>query len=372
MVEMPEELFEELAGLRNTIIRRSDFTYNLDPTRIARYPLEERDRARLMVVHRETGTFEHRIFKDLVDYLEPGDVVVVNNAKVFPARLKGIKENTGAQIEVLLVRELNPELHLWEVLVRPARKVRIGNRLRFTLPDGRPLYAEVVDNTVSKGRTIRFIFSGSSQELRDILRQIGHMPIPPYLKREDEPLDREYYQTIFAKDEEEFAIASSTAALHFSETLVKRLLLKDVQVVEITLHMGLPSFLPIQVEDLRKHVMEAEFVKIPEASARAINEALRLRKRVIAVGTSVVRALEGSVNYEGYVMPGNRWVNLFIYPPFEFRIVQGLVTNFHAPESSNLILVCAFGGRDLILKAYEVAQQEGYRFLTYGDAMLIL
>ncbi len=316
-------------------------------------------------------------------------MVVVNNVKVFPARLYGVKERTNAEIEVLLLRELDPELHLWDTLVSPARKIRVGNKVSFYIPkevqkrkdleealsymkDKDVLVAEVVDNTTSRGRTLRFLYKGPSPLLRDLLRAIGTMPIPPYMKRRADDRDRVWYQTIFADDNEEFAVAAHTSALHFTEAVLKKLYLKDIQLAKITLYIGTATFSPIPVEDLKKFSLDAEFFKISPEAARTINEAIENRKRVVAVGTSVVRALESAVTADNLVMPTEGWTNLFIYPGYKFRIVNAMVTNFHQPESSNLIMTATFAGRELLLKAYEEAIKHKYRFLSYGDAMLIL
>ncbi len=377
------------------MIKKSDYAYELPEELIADVPIEAeegkfRDDARLLVLNRETGNITHAYFKDLYKFLEPGDVVVVNNVKVFPARLYGIKERTNANIEILLLRELDPELHLWDTIVSPARKVRVGNKIVFHIPTkvikklqkGAPhllqgikndvLVAEVIDNTTSRGRTVRFHYNGTSENLRDLLREVGYMPIPPYMKRKPDDRDRIWYQTIFAKDEEEYGIAAHTSALHFTETLCKRLFLNDIDLVEITLHIGVASFNPINVEDLKKFQLDAEFFRITPEAAKVINRALAQGKRVVAVGTSVVRALESSVSADGFVLPTEGWTNLFIYPGFKFRIVKAMVTNFHQPESTNIIMTATFAGKDLLFKAYEEAINQRYRFLSYGDAMLIL
>ncbi len=377
------------------MIKKSDYDYNLPKELIADVPIEAeegkfRDDARLLVLNRATGEITHAYFKDLYKFLDPGDVVVVNNVKVFPARLYGIKERTNANIEILLLRELDPELHLWDTVVSPARKVRVGNKIIFPIPNkvkkrlqkeaphllegikDDSLVAEVIDNTTSRGRTIRFLYSGNSKDLRDLLREVGYMPIPPYMKRMPDDRDRVWYQTIFAKDEEEYGVAAHTSALHFTETLCKRLYLHDIDLVEITLHIGVASFNPINVEDLKKFQLDAEFFRITPEAAKVINRALEQGKRVVAVGTSVVRALESSVSADGFVLPTEGWTNLFIYPGFKFRIVKAMVTNFHQPQSTNIIMTATFAGRELLFKAYEEAIKQKYRFLSYGDAMLIL
>lgn len=371
--ELWDESIPETLRLGQVYFKRSHFKYELPRELIRIYPLEERDQARLFVYDRETDKVYHSVFKELDRFLSPGDVVVVNNVKVFPARLYARKERTNGKVEILLVRELDPDQHLWEVFADPARKVRVGNKLIFEdEKSGAVLAAEVVDNTTSRGRTIKFLFDGGAEELRSLLRQMGEMPIPKYLRRRGEDIDRVYYQTIFARDDEEYAIAASTSALHFTERVVKRLALKDIPVVEITVHIGVASFMRVEVEDLKKHVLEAEYFKISEEAAARINKALQQGKRVVAVGTSVVRALETAVSAEGLVRAMEGWTTLFIYPPYDFKIVKALITNFHEPESTNLMLTCAFGGYPKVLKLYEEAKKQGYKFLSYGDAMLIL
>lgn len=371
--ELWDESIPETLRVGQVYFKRSHFKYELPQELIRRYPLEERDKARLFVYHRESGRIYHAVFRELDKFLSAGDVVVVNNVKVFPARLYARKERTNGKVEILLVRELSPEQHLWEVLADPARKVRVGNKLIFEdEKTGAVLAAEVVDNTTSRGRTIKFLFEGSSDQLRALLRQMGEMPIPKYLSRRAEDIDRVYYQTIFARDDEEYAIAASTSAMHFTQGVVKRLALKDIQVVQITVHIGVGSFMRVEVEDLKKHVLEEEYFKISEQAAASINQAIQNGNRVVAVGTSVVRALETAVSAEGFVRAIEGWTNLFIYPPYDFRVVKALLTNFHEPESTNLMLTCAFGGYPKVLKLYEEAKKHGYKFLSYGDAMLIL
>ncbi len=349
-------------------MKLSEFYYDLPKELIAEYPSDLRDEARLMVVHRDTGKIEHRLFKDIIDYFGEGDVLVLNNTKVFPARLIGSKEKTGAQIEIFLLRELDPETRLWDVLVEPARKIRIGNKLFFG-EDGE-MVAEVIDNTTSRGRTIRFLSDEPYDEYRKHLNELGKTPLPKYIKREEEEFDKERYQTVYAK--KEGAVAAPTAGLHFSKRLLKRLEFKDVLLPEITLHVGIGTFSPVEVEDLAKHKMDSEYFEITEEAAQTINKALDEGKRVCAVGTTVVRALESSVSASNRVVPAATWTHKFIYPPYYFKIPNALITNFHLPKSTLLMLVAAFGGYDLIMEAYETAVKEKYRFFSYGDAMLIL
>lgn len=349
----------------------SYFNFSLPKDLIAQYPAPERDQSRLMVIHRDTGKIEHKIFKDVLQYFSDGDVMVLNNTKVFPARLYGQKEKTGAKIEVFLLRELNKDARLWDVLVDPARKIRVGNKLYFMDDKGREaLVAEVVDNTTSRGRTIRFLFDGAEEDFRAELLRLGNVPLPKYIERPPEPLDNERFQTIFAK--EVGAVAAPTAGLHFSRELMKRLELKGVHFAEMTLHIGLGTFRTIDVEDLSKHKMEAEYFKIDEKTSNITNHALQNGKKVCAVGTTVVRAMETSVSADQRLKPVEGWTNKFIYPPYDFNIPNTLITNFHLPKSSLLIMVAAFGGFDLIMEAYKEAIKEQYRFFSYGDAMLIL
>jgi S-adenosylmethionine:tRNA ribosyltransferase-isomerase len=349
----------------------SSFNYELPSELIAKYPAEERDKSRLMVVHRATGKIEHKIFRDVLSYFDEGDVMIFNNTKVFPARMYGKKERTGSTIEVFLLRELNAKARLWDVLVDPARKIRVGNKLYFEDKNGNEvLSAEVVDNTTSRGRTLRFLFDGSDEEFRATLARLGQTPLPVYIDREPEEIDRERYQTVYAK--EEGAVAAPTAGLHFSRELLKRLELKGVQFAELTLHIGLGTFRTIEVEDLSKHKMEAEYFRISEESANIVNTAKKAGKKVCAIGTTVMRAIETAVSAEELLKPVEGWTNKFIYPPYDFHIANCMITNFHLPKSSVLIMVCAFGGTELIMDAYQEAVREKYRFYSYGDAMLIL
>jgi S-adenosylmethionine:tRNA ribosyltransferase-isomerase len=349
----------------------SQFNFDLPTELVAQYPAEERDHSRLMVLNRKTGKIEHKIFKDILSYFGDGDTMIFNNTKVFPARLFGQKEKTGAKIEVFLLRELNHDARLWDVLVDPARKIRVGNKLYFEDEHGNDaLIAEVVDNTTSRGRTIRFLFDGSEEEFVNELVKLGNTPLPKYIEREPEAIDRERYQTIYAK--EMGAVAAPTAGLHFSRELMKRLELKGVNFAELTLHIGLGTFRTIDVEDLSKHKMEAEYFKIPQAAAETVNKSLMADKKVCAVGTTVMRSIETSVSAERMLKQVEGWTNKFIYPPYEFSIANCMVTNFHLPKSSLLIMVSAFGGFDLVMEAYHQAVKEKYRFFSYGDAMLIL
>lgn len=349
----------------------SQFVFDLPPELIAQYPKDSRDESRLMVIHRDTGKIEHRIFKDVREYFVEGDVMIFNNTKVFPARLFGRKEKTGAKIEVFLLRELNSESRLWDVLVDPARKIRVGNKLYFSdTEDNDILIAEVVDNTTSRGRTIRFLYDGTDEEFQDLLGSLGNTPLPKYINREAEEIDRKRYQTLYAK--EMGAVAAPTAGLHFSRELLKRLEIKGVDFAELTLHVGLGTFRSIDVEDLSKHKMDAEYFRVNQDSVDKVNGAINRRQQVCAVGTTSMRSIESAVSAEGLLKQAEGWTNKFIYPPFEFHIASSMITNFHLSKSSLLIMACAFGGYDLIMEAYQQAIKEKYRFFSYGDAMLIL
>jgi S-adenosylmethionine:tRNA ribosyltransferase-isomerase len=348
-------------------MKLSQFKFDLPEKLLAEYPSENRDECRLMVVNRATGTIEHKIFKDILDYFDEGDVFIINNTKVFPARMYGNKEKTGAQIEVFLLRELNKEMRLWDVLVDPARKIRVGNKLYFGESD---LVAEVIDNTTSRGRTIRFLYDGSDEEFYAAVEAMGETPLPKYIKRAVEPEDKDRYQTVYA--EEVGAVAAPTAGMHFTPQLLKKLELKGIETAKITLHVGLGTFRPVDVEDLTKHKMDSESYVIPEDAANAVNKALDNRKRVCAIGTTSMRTIESSVSALNRLKPKNAWTDKFIFPPYDFKIANSLVTNFHTPESTLLMLTCAFGGYDLIMKAYEEAVKEEYKFFSYGDAMLII
>lgn len=349
-------------------MKLSQYNYNFSPELLAKYPTDNRDESRLMVVTRKTGKIEHKVFKDLIEYFDEKDVLVFNNTKVFPARLYGNKEKTGAEIEIFLLRELNRDLRLWDVLVDPARKIRIGNKLYFG--DDDLLVAEVIDNTTSRGRTLRFLFDGSYEEFRKALYDLGETPLPRWVRDKVEPLDEERYQTIFAQ--EEGAVAAPTAGLHFSKCLMKRLEIKGVDSAMLTLHVGLGNFRTVDVEDLTKHKMDSEQVRISDDTATMVNKAKDEGRRVCAVGTTVQRAIESSVSTGGMLKPCDGWTNKFIFCPYDFSVANSMISNFHLPCSTQLMLVSAFGGYDLIMQAYKVAREEGYRFGTYGDAMLIL
>ncbi len=349
-------------------MKLSHFRYELPEELLAEYPSEQRDEARLMVLDRQTQTIEHKLFKDLVDYFDEGDVMIFNNTKVFPARLYGNKEKTGARIEVFLLRELNAESRLWDVLVDPARKIRIGNKLFFG--ENEDLVAEVIDNTTSRGRTLRFLFDGSYEAFRKKLKELGQTPLPKYIKRDVEPLDFERYQTIYAKHEG--AVAAPTAGLHFSKHLLKKLEIKGIDLAEITLHVGLGTFQPVEVEDLSKHKMDSEEINIPEKAVNSVNNALENKKRVCAIGTTAMRTIESSVSADQRLKPFNGWTNKFIFPPYEFSIANAMVTNFHTPKSTLMMMASAFAGHDFLKKAYTEAIKEKYKFYSYGDAMLII
>ncbi len=348
-------------------MKLSAFKYDLPVGHLAMYPAENRDESRLMVIHRDSGKIEHKIFKDVVDYFDEGDVMIMNNTKVFPARLYGNKEKTGAQIEVFLLRELNKELHLWDVLVDPARKIRVGNKLYFGDSD---LIAEVIDNTTSRGRTIRFLFEGTDEEFYKSIDILGETPLPKHIDRKAEASDKERFQTIYA--EHTGAVAAPTAGLHFTPHLLKKLEIKGIDFNPITLHIGLGTFRPVDVEDLTKHKMDSENYKIEEPTAAIVNQALDNKKRVCAVGTTSMRTLESSVSAGGRLKASEGWTDRFIFPPYEFKICNAMITNFHLPESTLLMMASAFGGYDLIREAYQTAIKEDYKFFSYGDAMLII
>ena len=349
-------------------MKLSHFNFDLPEDLLAEYPAENRDESRLMVLHRDTQKIEHRMFKDLIDYFDEKDVMILNNTKVFPARLFGNKEKTGARIEVFLLRELNEEQRLWDVLVDPARKIRIGNKLYFG--EDESLVAEVIDNTTSRGRTLRFLYDGSYQEFRQKLKDLGETPLPKYIKREVEPEDEDRYQTIYAKNEG--AVAAPTAGLHFSKHLLKRLEIKGVDFAEVTLHVGLGTFNPVEVEDLSKHKMDSEELIIGPEAVNIINNAKAEKRRVCAVGTTAMRAIESSVSSSGTLNEIEGWTNKFIFPPYDFSIANSMITNFHTPKSTLLMMISAFAGHDFVKHAYEEAVKEKYKFYSYGDAMLIL
>jgi S-adenosylmethionine:tRNA ribosyltransferase-isomerase len=349
-------------------MKLSHFSFNLPKELLAEFPAENRDESRLMVIDRKKQTIEHKMFKDVINYFDDGDVLILNNTKVFPARLYGNKEKTGARIEVFLLRELNSEQRLWDVLVDPARKIRIGNKLYFGDDDS--LVAEVIDNTTSRGRTLRFLYDGSYEEFRNKLTELGETPIPKYISREVTPEDAERYQTIYAK--EEGAVAAPTAGLHFSKHLLKKLEIKGVNFAEVTLHVGLGTFNPVEVEDLSKHKMDSEELIIKQEACDIVNEAKVKKKRICAVGTTSMRAIESSVSSQSTLNPYEGWTNKFIFPPHDFSIANCMITNFHTPKSTLLMMISAFCGHDLMKKAYDEAIKEGYKFYSYGDAMLII
>ncbi len=337
-------------------MKLSDFHYSLPQKLIAQYPAEKRDRSKLLVLDRAKQTIEAHQFTDVIDFLQPEDCLVINETKVFPARLLGTKDKTEAKVEIFL-------LGLWEVLVKPARKVRGGNRLSV----GKELVCDVIDNTVSGGRVVRFNYNG---DFFEAVERLGQSPLPPYVKREPEAMDKERYQTIYARVRG--AVAAPTAGLHFTKDLLRKIENKGVKIAPIVLHLGLGSFRPVNVEDLSRHKMDSEYYEISEDSARKINETMKKGGSVVVVGTSAVRALETEVTSEGWVKANRGWTDKFIYPPYEFKIVDRLITNFHLPGSTMLMLVCAFAGRDFVFKAYRKAIKDKFRFLSYGDAMIIL
>jgi len=349
-------------------MKLSQFKFELPLNLIAQHPAKTREESRLMVVHRDTGKIEHKTFKDVLGYYNDKDVMIVNNTKVFPARLYGRKEKTGAKIEVFLLRELNKPNRLWDVIVDPARKIRVGNKLYFG--DNDELVAEVIDNTTSRGRTIRFLFDGDDNAFKAMLETLGETPLPKYIKRKPEEEDKERYQTVYAKYEG--AVAAPTAGLHFSRELIKRLEIVGVKFAEVTLHTGLGTFRPIEVEDLSKHKMDAEYFKVDEYAAHIVNKAKAENRNICSVGTTTMRAIESAVTAQGLLKPEEGWTNLFIHPPYDFSIANSLITNFHLPKTSLLIMVCAFAGYDLTMEAYHTAIKEKYRFFSYGDAMIVL
>lgn len=349
-------------------MKLSNFNYELPKELLAEYPSDQRDESRLMVLHRDSQKIEHKLFKDVIDYFDDGDSFILNNTKVFPARLMGNKEKTGANIEVFLLRELSTEQRLWDVLVDPARKIRIGNKLYFGDDDS--LVAEVIDNTTSRGRTLRFLYDGSYDEFREKLLELGQTPLPKYIKRSEEDFDKERYQTIYAKTEG--AVAAPTAGLHFSKHLLKRLQIKGVNLGELTLHVGLGTFNPVEVEDLSKHKMDSEELFIDNDAVNMVNNTKVNKNKVCAVGTTVMRGLESSVSSMGTLNPYKGWTHKFIFPPYKFNIADCLVTNFHMPKSTLLMMVSAFCGHDFMMEAYSEAIKKKYRFYSYGDAMLII
>ncbi len=356
-----------VAAKARKLMKLSEFKFDLPNNLIALEPAENRDESRLMVIHKATGKIEHKVFKDVVNYFNEGDVLVGNDTMVFPARLYGRKEKTGAKIEVFLLRELNADMHLWDVLVDPARKIRVGNKLYFGDGD---LVAEVIDNTTSRGRTIRFLFDGDSEAFSRVVETLGETPLPKYIKRKVKPEDKDRFQTIYAKNKG--AVSAPTAGLHFTKQLLKRLQIKGVEMAYVTLHIGLGTFRPVDVEDLTKHKMDSEnFIVGPEA-VKMVNEALDNKNKVCAVGTTTMRALESAVSATNRLKEREGWTDKFIFPPYDFKICSAMITNFHQPESTLMMMACAFGGYDLVMQAYQTAKKEKYKFLTYGDAMLII
>jgi S-adenosylmethionine:tRNA ribosyltransferase-isomerase len=349
-------------------MKLSQFNFKLPEALIAQTPALHRDECRLMVVHRKTGEIEHKEFKDVIQYFDDGDVMVFNDTKVFPARLYGNKEKTGARIEVFLLRELNPEHKLWDVLVEPARKIRIGNKLYFG--EDESMVAEVIDNTTSRGRTLRFLYDGPHEEFKGALYSLGQTPLPEYIKREANEEDAEAYQTIFAKNEG--AVVAPSAGIHFSRELMKRLEIKGVEQGFLTVHCGLGAFREIDVEDLTKHRMDSEDMSVTEDLVEMVNHAKDNGKRVCAVGTSTLRGIASAVSMGGHMKTYTGWTNKFIFPPYDFTVSTSLITGFHMPYSTMLMMVCAFGGYELVMKAYDVAVKEGYKFGAYGDAMLVI
>ncbi|MDE6493731.1 MAG: tRNA preQ1(34) S-adenosylmethionine ribosyltransferase-isomerase QueA [Bacteroidales bacterium] len=351
-------------------MKLSQFNYQLPADLIATHPTPDRDDCKLMVVDRKKQKIEHKVFKDILKYFDEDDVFIMNDTRVFPARLSGEKEKTGAMITVFLLRELNRESLLWDVYVDPARKIRIGNKLYFG--DNDELVAEVIDNTTSRGRTLRFLYDGSYENFKALVYKLGQTPVPDHILqvRNVEPEDEERYQTVFAA--KEGAVMAPTAGLHFSRSLLKRMEIKGINTAFLTLHCGLGNVREIDVEDLTKHRVDSEKLIIPEHTAQIVNKAIEGRKKVCAVGTSVMKGIESSVSFAGTLKPYDGWTNKFIFPPYDFTIANCMISNFHAPLSSLFMSVCAFGGYDLIMKAYQEAIEKKYRFLTFGDAMLIL
>jgi S-adenosylmethionine:tRNA ribosyltransferase-isomerase len=349
-------------------MKLSQFKFKLPEDKIALYPSHFRDECKLMVVHKSTGEIEHKVFKEILNYFDDQDVFVFNDTKVFPARLYGNKEKTGARIEVFLLRELNEEYRLWDVLVDPARKIRIGNKLYFGEDDS--MVAEVIDNTTSRGRTLRFLYDGPHDDFKKALYELGEAPLPTFIKRKVELEDLECFQCIFAKNEG--AVTAPTAGLHFSRELMKRLEIKGINFAYITLHAGLGNFRDIDVEDLTKHKMDSEQMFVTKEACDVVNRAKNNGKNVCAVGTTVMRAIETAVGTDQRLKEFDGWTNKFIFPPYEFSLANSMISNFQLPYSTLLMMTCAFGGYDLIMHAYEVALQNDYKFGTYGDAMLVL
>ncbi|MEI7675687.1 MAG: tRNA preQ1(34) S-adenosylmethionine ribosyltransferase-isomerase QueA [Bacteroidales bacterium] len=349
-------------------MKLSQFKFKLPEELVAHHPAENRDESRLLILDRKTGKIEHDVFKSVLNYYDDKDVFIFNNTRVFPARLYGNKEKTGAKIEVFLLRELNPDLRLWDVLVDPARKIRIGNKLYFGEDDS--MVAEVIDNTTSRGRTLRFLYDGPHDEFKKSLYELGETPLPKYIEREVIQEDAARYQTIFAKHEG--AVVAPAAGLHFSRELLKRLEIKGVEIGYVTVHSGLGNYRDIDVEDLTKHKMDSEQMLVDDTIVAMVNEAKDNQRQVCAVGTSVMRAIETAVSTDGHLKPFDGWTNKFIFPSYDFTVATSMVTNLHMPLSTLLMMTCAFGGFDLMMDTYQVAIREKYRFGAYGDAMLIL
>ena len=349
-------------------MKLSQFKFDLPLNLIAQHPAKKREDARMMVVNRRTGQLDNRQFRDIMEYFDDKDVFVVNNTKVFPARMYGRKEKTGAKIEVFLLRELNRPNRLWDVIVDPARKIRVGNKLYFGEND--ELVAEVIDNTTSRGRTIRFLWEGTDDEFRQVLEILGETPLPKYIKRKPDEEDKERFQTVYAKHEG--AVAAPTAGLHFSIELIKRLEIKGIRFSEVTLHTGLGTFRPIEVEDLSKHKMDAEYYRIEDVACNIVNKAIQGGHRICSIGTTTMRAIESSYTAEKLLKPSEGWTNIFIHPPYNFNVADALVTNLHLPKTSLLIMTCAFAGYELAMEAYKKAIKDKYRFFSYGDAMLVI
>ena len=349
-------------------MKLSNYGFDFNPDLIAKYPAQNRDEARLLVLHRDTGEIEHKLFKDIINYFDEGDAFVLNDTKVFPARLYGNKEKTGAEIEVFLLRELNEELKLWDVLVDPARKIRIGNKLYFG--EDNILGAEVIDNTTSRGRTLRFLYDGPHDEFKELLYRLGETPLPQWVREKVEPEDAENYQTIFAANEG--AVVAPTAGMHFSKHLLKRMEIFGIERIFVTLHAGLGNFRTVDVEDLSKHKVDSEQFAVAKEAAEAINNTKRNNHKIVAIGTTVMRTLETVASTHGMVTAQEGWTNKFIFAPYDFSVADAMVSNLHMPGSTQLMMVAAFGGYNAVMDAYKVAVEEGYRFGTYGDAMLIL
>ncbi|MEI8052480.1 MAG: tRNA preQ1(34) S-adenosylmethionine ribosyltransferase-isomerase QueA [Bacteroidota bacterium] len=349
-------------------MKLSQFRFDLPLNLIAQNPTRRREDSRLMVIHRSSGQIENRQFSDIMEYFDDKDVFVVNNTKVFPARMYGRKEKTGAKIEVFLLRELSKPNKLWDVIVDPARKIRVGNKLYFGEND--ELVAEVIDNTTSRGRTIRFLWENSEEEFRKMLEFLGETPLPKYIKRKPDEEDKERYQTVYAKHEG--AVAAPTAGLHFSKELIKRLEIQGIRFAEVTLHTGLGTFRPIEVEDLSKHKMDAEYYRVDETACGIVNKAKEGNHRICSIGTTTMRAMESSYTAQKLLKPSEGWTNHFIHPPYHFNIADSLVTNFHLPKTSLMIMACAFAGYDLMTEAYKKGIKDKYRFFSYGDAMMII